>query len=90
MNDFDTYNPAQLQQLADMFPDKVRIDGAGAIFPLITREEVRALAQRYPSNFKTPPAVPEGQDPRNPSNFPVLPAPEGQGVLATRYPSMFK
>jgi hypothetical protein len=74
MNDPHEYTTEQLQRLAEMMPSQVRIDEGGRIVPLITREEVRALAQRFPSNFRGPPEVPAGADP----------------ALIARFPTMFK
>jgi hypothetical protein len=73
MNDpSNEYTAEQLQHLAEMMPGQVRIDQGGRIVPLITREEVRALAQRFPSNFRGLPDVPAGVDPALVARFPEM------------------
>jgi hypothetical protein len=78
MNDPDnTYTEAQLKQLASVLPDRVRICEDGRIIPLVTREEVRSLARRYPSCFKREDSALQN-------------APEDKRAMRARYPSMFK
>ncbi len=71
----DLYTPAQIEMLERFDPNAVRVDAeTGQKVPLLTRQEVRDLVQRFPSCFRSPapPARREADDPTLAHRFPTM------------------